>query len=95
LVDTASYAVEEAVGVRETGIETGELRALGHDLRTPLAVIHGYAELLRSGELSPEQRARACDLILEKCEELNVVIRRLLEPGESRLETPVTIEQTA
>ncbi len=75
--------------------DVAELRTLGHDLRTPLAVIHGYAQMLRSEELSPEQRARAYDLILEKCEELNVVIRRLLEPYESRVETPVAIEQTA
>jgi hypothetical protein len=51
--------------------------------------------LLKSEELSPEQRARACDLILEKCEELNVVIRHLLEPAESGLRTPAAIEQTA
>ena len=43
-----------------------ELRALGHDLRTPLAVINGYAQLLSSNELSPEQRERACELILQK-----------------------------
>lgn len=72
-----------------------ELRGLGHDLRTPLAVINGYAQLLRSEDLSPEQRARACDLILEKCEELNAVIRRLLEPSEAAVQTPVAVEQTA
>ncbi len=72
--------------------DVAELRTLGHDLRTPLAVIHGYAQLLRSEELSPEQRARACDLIVEKCEELN---RRFLEPYESGVQTPVAIEQTA
>jgi K+-sensing histidine kinase KdpD len=72
-----------------------ELRGLGHDLRTPLAVINGYAQMLKAEELSPEQRARACDLILEKCEELNAVIRRLLEPRESSVTTPVAIEQTA
>ena len=72
-----------------------ELRALGHDLRTPLAVINGYAQLLSSNELSPEQRERACELILEKCEELNAVIRRLLEPTGSELEVRVAIEQTA
>ena len=68
-------------------LEIGELAALGHDLRTPLSVIHGYAQLLRSDELTAEQRARACDLILEKCEELNAVIRRLLDqrPAEHRL----------
>lgn len=76
-------------------IGNAELRGLGHDLRTPLAVINGYAQLLRSDELSPEQRARACDLILEKCEELNAVIRRLLEPSESGVQTPVAVEKTA
>lgn len=76
-------------------IGNAELRGLGHDLRTPLAVINGYAQLLRSEDLSLEQRARACDLILEKCEELNAVIRRLLEPSESGLQTPVAVEQTA
>jgi K+-sensing histidine kinase KdpD len=72
-----------------------ELRSLGHDLRTPLAVINGYAQLLSSDELSPEQRARACQLILAKCEELNAVIRRLLEPYESDLKATVAIEQLA
>jgi K+-sensing histidine kinase KdpD len=75
--------------------DNAELRGLGHDLRTPLAVINGYAQMLRAEELSPEQRARACDLILEKCEELNLVIRRLLEPYESGVEAPVAVEQTA
>jgi signal transduction histidine kinase len=64
-------------------------------LRTPLAVINGYAQLLRSEELSPEQRAHACDLILQKCVELNVVIRRLLEPVEAGVQVPVAVEQTA
>lgn len=83
------------MAVGNVRLEEAELRALGHDLRTPLAVIHGYAELLRSEALSPEQRARACDLILEKCEELNIVIRRLLEPSEPGLPVPVAVEQTA
>jgi len=87
--------VERAVPVEKERGDVAELRTLGHDLRTPLAVIHGYAQLLRSDELSPEQRARACDLIVEKCEELNVVIRRLLEPYESGAQTPAAIEQTA
>jgi K+-sensing histidine kinase KdpD len=76
-------------------IGNAELRGLGHDLRTPLAVINGYAQLLRSEELTAEQRARACELILEKCEELNAVIRRLLKPAEAPHETPVAVEQTA
>ena len=85
--------MEEAVATDNAG--DAELRALGHDLRTPLAVINGYAQLLSSNELSPEQRERACELILQKCEELNAVIRRLLEPPESGVEVRVAIGQTA
>jgi signal transduction histidine kinase len=86
--------VEDAVADTGHG-DIATLRALGHDLRTPLAVINGYAQLLASEDLSPEQRRRACDLILEKCEELNVVIHRLLEPYESDLKARVAVEQTA
>ena len=75
--------------------EASALAALSHDLRTPLGIIYGYAQLLRSDELSPEQRARACDLILAKCEELNVLIRGFLEPQESQLRAPVAVDQTA
>ena len=74
-------------------LTAADLRALGHDLRTPLAIINGYAQMLGSEDLSPEQRARACELILEKCHELNFVIRRLLEPIESEVEATVLIEQ--
>ena len=74
---------------------TGELALLGHDLRTPLTIINGYAELLNSNELSPEQRARACELILEKCQELNELIRAFLEARESELEPVAAVEQTA
>ena len=74
---------------------TGELALLGHDLRTPLTIINGYAQLLKSDELSPEQRARACELILEKCQELNELIRAFLEARESELEPVAAVEQTA
>jgi signal transduction histidine kinase len=33
------------------------LAPLGHELRTTLSVINGYPQLLKSDELSPEQRA--------------------------------------
>ena len=73
-------------------LEVGVLAALGHDLRTPLSVINGYAQLLKSGELSPEQCAQACDLILQKCDELNILVRGFIETREAELRT---IDQTA
>ncbi len=75
--------------------QTGELAVLGHDLRTPLTIINGYAQLLKSDELSPEQRARACELILEKCQELNVLIRAFLESRDPEVEPRAAVEQTA
>jgi len=86
---------EAAVAVANGRALTGELALLGHDLRTPLTIIHGYAQLLKSDELSAEQRARACELILEKCQELNVLIRAFLESREPALEPIAPVEQTA
>ncbi len=62
-----------------------ELALLGHNLRTPLTIINGYADLLKDGELSPEARAKACQQILEKCAELNALIRDFVDPDESAL----------
>jgi K+-sensing histidine kinase KdpD len=87
--------VEDAVGLAKRPGEIGSLATLGHDLRTPLTIIHGYAQLLRSEELSPEQRARACDLIVAKCEELNELIRGFLEHPEPELPVAVAVSQTA
>jgi signal transduction histidine kinase len=91
----ASYAVEDAVVLASGTTKTGELAMLGHQLRTPLTIIHGYAQLLGSDELSPEQRARACDLILAKCQELNGIIRGFLESRESEVPVLAAVDQTA
>lgn len=62
-----------------------ELALLGHNLRTPLTIINGYADLLKAEDLSPEARERACRLILEKCAELNALIRDFVDSGEVML----------
>jgi signal transduction histidine kinase len=62
-----------------------ELALLGHNLRTPLTIINGYAELLSGEELSPQARAEACRQILEKCAELNGLIRDFVDSGEAAL----------
>lgn len=64
-----------------------ELALLGHNLRTPLTIINGYADLLRTENLTPEARAQACALILEKCAELNALIRDFVDAEESILTT--------
>jgi signal transduction histidine kinase len=89
------YLMEDALTALTAGEQAHALAALGHDLRTPLTIINGYAQLLKSDELSPEQRARACELILEKCEELNGLIRGFLEARESETRVPAAVHQTA
>ncbi|MEO6797370.1 MAG: histidine kinase dimerization/phospho-acceptor domain-containing protein [Candidatus Dormibacter sp.] len=62
-----------------------ELAMLGHNLRTPLTIINGYADLLKAEDLSPEARETACRLILEKCAELNALIRDFVDSDEALL----------
>jgi len=62
-----------------------ELALLGHNLRTPLTIINGYADLLKGDDLNPEARAEACRQILQKCAELNALIRDFVDAGEAEL----------
>lgn len=64
-----------------------ELALLGHNLRTPLTIINGYADMLQGDELTPEARAEACRQILRKCAELNALIRNFVDSGEAGLTT--------
>ncbi len=51
---------------------------LQHDLRTPLTVVVGFAELLnRDTALSEEQRRHYAQRILAAADEIREVIRRL------------------
>jgi signal transduction histidine kinase len=64
-----------------------ELALLGHNLRTPLTIINGYADLLKGDDLTPQARAEACRQILQKCAELNALIRDFVDSGEAELAT--------
>ena len=48
------------------------LAMLVHDLRTPLAIVSGFAELLerRAGDLRPDQRAEYVTRIREGCRQM-------------------------
>jgi K+-sensing histidine kinase KdpD len=55
-----------------------ELRALVHDLRTPLTIVQGFSDLLvrRGDELEPEQRAEYAQRIADAARELRELIDR-------------------
>lgn len=54
---------------------------VSHDLRTPLAVIHGYIEtlLIKSEELTNEERNKYLTIILESTEKLKKLVNELFE----------------
>jgi signal transduction histidine kinase len=54
---------------------------LVHDLRTPLAVVSGFAEVLqlRGDDLTPEQRAEYLARIVEGAREMDQILGRSRE----------------
>jgi signal transduction histidine kinase len=68
------------------------LATLSHELRTPLHAITGWAHLLRTGRLDPEQQERGIDTISRNAELQNQLISEILDvsrivTGKLRLET--------
>jgi len=64
---------------------------VSHELKTPIAIIEGYAEGLKEGISSePEDRDYYCDVIIDESKKMNTIIKRLstlnqLEEGASAL----------
>jgi K+-sensing histidine kinase KdpD len=60
------------------GAEVDPLRALVHDLRTPLTIVEGFSDLLvrRGDELEPAQRAEFAQRIADAARELRAIVDR-------------------
>jgi two-component system, OmpR family, sensor histidine kinase KdpD len=75
----------EAAALRRTDVlKTALLRAVSHDLRSPLTAIRAAAEPLRNGELDRESRAEMASVVIEEASKLSRLIDNLLDL--SRLE---------
>ena len=52
---------------------------VSHELKTPLALIQGYAEGLKEGiSEDPESREFYCDVIMEEADKMNTMVKNLL-----------------
>lgn len=74
---------------------TAELLAnLSHDLKTPIAIISGYAEGLREGIAgTPEKQQRYYDAILRESEQMQAIVSSILALGRMESgETPIRHE---
>ncbi len=50
-----------------------------HELKTPIAIIQGYAEGLKMGIANKESADEYCDIIMEESKKMNTLVIRLLE----------------
>lgn len=50
-----------------------------HELKTPIAIIQGYAEGIKVGIADGESAEEYCDIIIEEAEKMNNLVLRLLE----------------
>ena len=65
---------------------------VSHELKTPIALIEGYAEALRDGIADDEEtRNEYCDIIIDEAAKMNSMVKQMLtisqiESGKSELE---------
>ncbi|MBR2916913.1 MAG: HAMP domain-containing histidine kinase, partial [Clostridia bacterium] len=65
------------------------LSNVSHELKTPISIIEAYAEGLCEMELSEEDRAYYCEVILDETQKMNVLIKKLM--SLMRLESGSTV----
>ncbi|MBN1889235.1 MAG: response regulator [Thermoflexales bacterium] len=91
---------EAGAGQMDT-LKTAFVRNVEHELRTPLAIMQGYAELLRNEELgclAPEQKQAMC-VIVDRAYEMRTLVERigiiLSVEGHSGISAPVSVGELA
>lgn len=85
-VEQRTKELEEAKSKAEESsqLKSTFLASLGHEVRTPMNAIVGFAKLLETEECSNEERTEFAHLILESCNNLLYIIGSLLD--SSRIE---------
>ena len=85
LNNTLNYAVEE---LKKTEQLQQELLAnISHDLKTPITLISGYAELIK--DLPEENNPENLQLIIDECNRLNALVNDLLDLSRLQSQTVV------
>ena len=72
-------AVETAALRRSDDVKTAVLRAVSHDLRTPVTAIVAAGHALGSDSLTPGERSELSDAVVEEGEQLAALVDKLLD----------------
>ena len=77
--------------IRQQKIASDLIGNLAHDLKTPVAIIFGYAEAITEGlAASPEKQQIYCENILKESERMQAIVTRILTLGRMESgETPI------
>ena len=81
--------IEEKVQIDEMRREF--LSNVSHELKTPIALVQGYAEALKEMQMDEDSRDYYCGVIIDEADKMNKLVRSLLslnelESGMGRLE---------
>jgi two-component system, OmpR family, sensor histidine kinase KdpD len=77
--DLQAETVETAAVRRSDEIKTSLLRAVSHDLRTPLTSIVTAGHALHSRDLSPEEHDELADTVVSEADRLADLVQKLLD----------------
>ena len=78
---TANYELQKDIEKKEKieSMRTEFIGNVSHELKTPIALIQGYAEGLKEGiSEDPESRAFYCDVIMDEANKMNQLVKNLL-----------------
>lgn len=78
---SANYELQKDIEKKEKAenLRTEFIGNVSHELKTPIALIQGYAEGLKEGILDdPESRAFYCDVIMDEAAKMNKLVQNLL-----------------
>lgn len=77
----ANYELQKDIEKKEKieSMRTEFVGNISHELKTPIALIQGYAEGLKEGiSEDPESRAFYCDVIMDEANKMNQMVKNLL-----------------
>ena len=76
-------------------MRTEFLSNVSHELKTPIALIQGYAEGLRDGiQDDAEERDFYCGVIVDEAQKMNQMVKKLLNLNQLEFgNDPITLER--